>query len=224
VDRNITCDWGIEEGAPVPAGQVLAHIHGPVRGILSAERTALNFLQRMSGIATMTRRYVDIVAGTGTIILDTRKTIPGWRALDKYAVAAGGGMNHRMGLYDMVMIKDNHIAAHGSIAGAVGLVREKLAEWGQRDVRIEVETKNLNEVSEAVSCEGVSRIMFDNFPVAMLRDAVILVGDKCETEASGGITLETIRAVAETGVNYISVGALTHSPKALDISLDLQSA
>jgi nicotinate-nucleotide pyrophosphorylase (carboxylating) len=222
VDRTMTCDWHVEEGQRVEAGTVLAHLHGTMRGILSAERTALNFLQRMSGVASATRRYVDIVAGTAATILDTRKTVPGWRSLDKYAVVAGGGANYRMGLYDMVMIKDNHIAAHGSITGAVSIVRERLVEWGQTHVKIEVETKNLHEVSEAIACEGVSRIMFDNFPLEAMRDAVILVDNKAETEASGGVTLETVRAIAETGVQYISVGALTHSVHALDISLDVK--
>jgi len=224
VERTISCDWQIEEGSRVEAGTVLAHLFGPVRGLLTAERTALNFLQRMSGVATLTRRYVDAVSGTGATILDTRKTIPGWRLLDKYAVAAGGAENHRIGLFDMVMIKDNHIAAHGSIAGAVRVVREKLKEWGQDQVGIEVETKDLSEVSEAVSCEGVTRIMFDNFPIELMREAVILVGDRCQTEASGGVNLETIRPIAESGVRYISVGALTHSAPALDISLDLRTA
>lgn len=224
VDRTVSCDWAIEEGKPVQAGTVLAHLHGTVRGLLAAERTALNFLQRMSGVATLTRRYVDAIAGTATTILDTRKTIPGWRELDKYAVSIGGGTNHRMGLYDMVMIKDNHIAAHGGIAGAVALVRERLKEWGQDQVKIEVETKTLDEVSEAVSCEGVGRIMFDNFPADLMRDAIVLVGGRCETEASGGITLANIREIAETGVQYISVGALTHSAPALDISLELRSS
>ena len=223
VERSLTCDWQVNEGERVEAGTLLAHIHGPVRGILTAERTALNFLQRISGVATLTRRYVDAVAGTGALILDTRKTIPGWRLLDKYAVAAGGGVNHRMGLYDMVMIKDNHIAAHGSIAGAVAVVREKLRGWEQTEIMIEVETKNLSEVSEAVSCEGVGRIMFDNFSTDVMREAVILVGDRCQTEASGGVSLENVRGIAETGVNYISVGALTHSAPALDISLDLMA-
>jgi nicotinate-nucleotide pyrophosphorylase (carboxylating) len=224
VERTITCDWQVEEGSRVEAGTVIAHVHGAVRGLLTAERTALNFLQRMSGVATLTRRYVDAVAGTGATILDTRKTIPGWRMLDKYAVAAGGGTNHRIGLYDMVMIKDNHIAAHGSIAGAVAVVRERLKEWNQHDIQIEVETKNLSEVSEAVSCEGVTRIMFDNFSPELLREAVILVGRRCQTEASGGVSFDTVRAIAETGVQFISVGALTHSASALDISLDLKGA
>jgi nicotinate-nucleotide pyrophosphorylase (carboxylating) len=223
VERSLTCDWQIAEGDRVEAGTVLAHVHGPVRGLLTAERTALNFLQRISGVATLTRRYVDAVSGTGATIIDTRKTIPGWRLLDKYAVAAGGGTNHRLGLYDMVMIKDNHIAAHGSIAGAVAVVRGRLAEWEQPEIGIEVETKSLSEVSEAVSCEGVTRIMFDNFSTDVMREAVILVGDRCETEASGGVNLETVRGIAETGVQYISIGALTHSAPALDISLDLKA-
>lgn len=223
VDRTITSDWAVEEGQRVEVGTILAHLHGTVRGLVSAERTALNFLQRMSGVATLTRRYVDLVAGTAATILDTRKTIPGWRHLDKYAVAAGGGANHRMGLYDMVMIKDNHIAAHGSITGAVAVVRDRLADWGHSsDIKIEVETKNLLEVSEALACEGVHRIMFDNFPIETMRDAVILVGGARETEASGGVNLDTVREIAETGVQYISVGALTHSAQALDISLDLK--
>jgi nicotinate-nucleotide pyrophosphorylase (carboxylating) len=221
VERSLTCDWEVADGDRVEAGTVLAHVHGPVRGLLTAERTALNFLQRISGVATLTRRYVDAVSGTGATIIDTRKTIPGWRLLDKYAVAAGGGTNHRLGLYDMVMIKDNHIAAHGSIAGAVAVVRGKLAEWEQPEIGIEVETKSLSEVSEAVSCEGVTRIMFDNFSTGLMREAVILVGNRCETEASGRVNLETVRGIAETGVQYISVGALTHSASALDISLDL---
>lgn len=224
VDPTISCDWTVVEGALVEAGTVMAHLHGTVRGLLTAERTALNFIQRTSGIATLTRSYVDAIAGTSATILDTRKTIPGWRALDKYAVTVGGGTNHRMGLYDMVMIKDNHIAAHGSISTAVAVVRRKLEEWGQKEIRVEVETKNLAEVSEALSIGGVDRIMFDNFSVATMREAVVLVGTACETEASGGITLETIREVAETGVRFISVGALTHSAVAMDISLDLVAA
>lgn len=223
VDRTTSCDWVVGEGEQVKAGTILAHLHGPVRGLLGAERTALNFLQRMSGVATLTRRYVDAIAGTSTTILDTRKTIPGWRELDKYAVSMGGGMNHRMGLYDMVMIKDNHIAAHGGIAGAVAVVRQRLNEWGQKNVKIEVETKSLEEVSQAVSCEGVGRIMFDNFSPEHLSEAVILVSNRCETEASGGINLSNVRDYAATGVQYISIGALTHSAPALDISLDLRA-
>jgi nicotinate-nucleotide pyrophosphorylase (carboxylating) len=221
VDRSLTCEWDVAEGERVERGHVLGHIHGSLRSILTAERTALNFIQRMSGIATLTRRYVDEVAGTGATILDTRKTIPGWRIIDKYAVTMGGGVNHRMGLDDMIMIKDNHIAAHGSIAGAIAAVRRYLNERGIESMPVVVETKNLNEVSETLSCEGVTRIMFDNFPVELMSEAVVLVDSRCATEASGGITFDTIRQVASTGVNYISIGALTHSVPALDISLDL---
>lgn len=219
VDRSIGCDWEVKEGESVEAGQVIGHVRGPARSILTAERTALNFLQRMSGVATTTRRFVEAVAGTATRILDTRKTIPAWRMLDKYSVSIGGGMNHRMGLYDMVMIKDNHIDAHGSIHGAVAAVRHYLEERSLDRIPIEVETRNLTEVSEALSCEGVSRIMFDNFPIELLREAVLLVGDRAETEASGNVTLETVRRIAETGVDFISSGSLTHSVSAMDISL-----
>jgi nicotinate-nucleotide pyrophosphorylase (carboxylating) len=221
VDRSLTCEWEVSEGERVERGHVLGHVHGSLRSILTAERTALNFLQRMSGIATLTRRFVDEVVGTGATILDTRKTIPGWRIIDKYSVTIGGGMNHRMGLDDMIMIKDNHIAAHGSIAGAIGAVRRYLDDREIESMPVVVETKNLNEVSETLSCEGVTRIMFDNFPVELLSEAVVLVDNRIATEASGGITFDTIRQVASTGVNYISIGALTHSAPALDISLDL---
>ncbi|HVZ41026.1 MAG TPA: carboxylating nicotinate-nucleotide diphosphorylase [Candidatus Kapabacteria bacterium] len=223
VDRSISCDWLVNDGDRVKGGQVIAHVQGTVRGLLSAERTALNFLQRMSGVATLTRRYVDAVAGTGAVILDTRKTIPGWRLLDKYSVTVGGGVNLRMGLYDMVMIKDNHIAAHGSLTHAVAEVRRHIAEWGRNDLKIEVETKNLEEVREALACEGIARIMFDNFPLEMMREAVTIVAGAVETEASGGVNLETVRPIAETGVQFISVGALTHSAPALDISLDFEA-
>jgi nicotinate-nucleotide pyrophosphorylase (carboxylating) len=221
VDRSLTCEWDVAEGERVERGHVLGHVHGSLRSILTAERTALNFMQRMSGVASLTRRFVDAVAGTGATILDTRKTIPGWRIIDKYAVTVGGGVNHRMGLDDMILIKDNHIAAHGSIAGAIAAVRRYLAEREIDSMPVVVETKNLKEVSETLSCEGVTRIMFDNFPVELMSEAVVLVDNRCATEASGGITIDTIRQVASTGVNYISIGALTHSATALDISLDL---
>ncbi len=212
----------VSEGDLVEPGTILAHIHGPAQGILTAERTALNFMQRMSGVASLTRRYVEAVEGTGATILDTRKTIPGWRMLDKYSVKVGGGANHRMGLYDMVMIKDNHIAAHGSITAAVTAVRTYFNEHGITDVGIEVETTNIEQISEALGCAGVTRIMFDNFTVQGLRDAVLFVDNRVETEASGGITLATVREVAETGVEFISVGAITHSATACDISLDFK--
>ncbi|MCB0711209.1 MAG: carboxylating nicotinate-nucleotide diphosphorylase [Ignavibacteriae bacterium] len=222
VDRSILCDWKVSEGSIVESGTVLAHLHGPASSILTAERTALNFLQRMSGVASLTRRYVEKIEGTGATILDTRKTLPGWRLLDKYAVKTGGGENHRMGLYDMVMVKDNHIAAHGSIAGAVNAVLRYFEEHGITNVKIEVETASINQVQEALTCEGISRIMFDNFSTSDMEIGVALVDGRLETEASGGINLDSVRSVAETGVQYISVGALTHSAMAADISLDVR--
>ena len=221
VDRGITCDWQVSEGSIVEPSTILAHLHGHARTLLTAERTALNFLQRMSGVASLTRRYVELVERTGATILDTRKTLPGWRLLDKYAVKQGGGENHRAGLFDMVIIKDNHIATHGSISTAVSAVLHHFDVHGIGGVQIEVETQTLDDVSEALSCQGISRIMFDNFPITTLAEAVKLVDGRVETEASGGITMETIREVAETGVQYISVGALTHSATAVDISMDL---
>ena len=220
VDRTTTCTWRVADGDRVAAGTVIADVDGPARGLLSAERTALNFLQRMSGVATLTRVYVDAIAGTGCTVLDTRKTIPGWRQLDKYAVTAGGGVNHRMGLYDMVMLKDNHVDASGSITAAVAGVRARLEEWGRPDLKIEVETRTLDEVREALACAGVTRIMFDNFELETLRAAVAIVAGTVETKASGGVNLQTIRSIAETGVQFVSVGALTHSAPALDISMD----
>ncbi len=206
-----------------PNGPPVMEIVGSARSILTAERTALNFLQRLSGVATVTKRYVAAVAGTGARVIDTRKTTPGMRRLEKRAVLAGGGANHRVGLFDMVMIKDNHIAAAGGITAAVEAVR---AHNG-RGLRVEVETTDLAEVREALAA-GVDRIMFDNMDPETMRQAVALVAaagaGRPETEASGGITLETIRAFAETGVDYISVGALTHSAPALDLSLKLRKA
>ncbi|MCS6966071.1 MAG: carboxylating nicotinate-nucleotide diphosphorylase [Candidatus Kapabacteria bacterium] len=206
------------EGVWVEKGTVIAEVVGPASALLTAERTALNFLQRMSGVATLTRRFAQAVQGTGTAITDTRKTIPGWRRLDKYATAIGGAQNHRMGLYDMVLIKDNHIAAAGGIRRAVELCRREL---GELDVLIEVEARSLVEVREVLQCEGVHRIMFDNFNPDDVRRAVELVAGKLETEASGNIGLENVRRYAETGVQFISVGAITHSAPALDISLEL---
>lgn len=222
VDRDISLDWTVGEGAFVAAGTVIAHVRGPAASILTAERTGLNFMQRMSGVASLTRRYVEAVVGTGATILDTRKTIPAWRLLDKYSVKVGGGENHRMGLYDMVMIKDNHIAAHGSIGAAVAAVTDYFSARRITDVPVEVETQSIEQVAEALAAPGVSRIMFDNFDPETMQSAVALVAGERETEASGGITLETVREYAETGVDFISVGALTHSATALDISLDLE--
>jgi nicotinate-nucleotide pyrophosphorylase (carboxylating) len=219
-DPEAVLEASAADGDRVKRGQSVAHVAGPVRAILLGERTALNFLQRMSGIATLTRRYVDAVAGTRARITDTRKTAPGLRLFDKLAVVSGGGLNHRFGLDDMVLIKDNHIAAAGGIRNAVtqavAWVRERHLSVG-----IEVETTTLDEVDEALSCEGITRIMLDNFPLDTMRRAVQRIGGRMEIEASGGITLRTVRAVAETGVDLISVGALTHSPGALDLSLEV---
>jgi nicotinate-nucleotide pyrophosphorylase (carboxylating) len=222
VDAELVVERTVEDGASVAPGDEVLRIRGSARSILTAERVALNFLQRLSGVATLTRRYVEAVRGTDARILDTRKTTPGMRALEKAAVRAGGGKNHRFGLHDMVMIKENHIAAAGGIAAAVSAVREQ----DEEGLAVEVETTNLAEVEEALAA-GVDRILFDNMPLPLLRDAVERVhgsgATRPETEASGGITLEAIRAVAETGVDFISVGALTHSPPALDLSLLLQA-
>ena len=219
-DHSISVHGIVKDGSRVTPGLVLARVDGSAKGILRGERTALNFLQRMSGIATLTDRFVSAVAGTGAKITDTRETAPGLRALDKLAVRIGGGVNHRFGLDDMVLIKDNHIVAAGGIAPAVARCRSYLADHSI-DARIEVETKNLPEVDEALSCTGVGRIMLDNFTPAAMKSAVERIGRRVEVEASGGITLDTVREYAQTGVDFISVGALTHSVKALDISLEL---
>jgi nicotinate-nucleotide pyrophosphorylase (carboxylating) len=206
----------IGDGVCVERGQVIAQVSGPGRAILTGERVALNFLQRMSGIATATRAYVDAVAGTHAVILDTRKTVPGLRALDKWAVRLGGGSNHRIGLYDMVLIKDNHIAAVGSIAEAVERVRAN----DSRGRPIEVEVTTLEQLAEALTLP-IDRILLDNMPPDVMREAVMMAGGRIPLEASGGIDENTVREVAETGVDFISVGALTHSVTAMDISLDL---
>jgi nicotinate-nucleotide pyrophosphorylase (carboxylating) len=222
------CDPDVEfrllcpDGSDVRKGDVAATARGSVRGLLKAERTALNILQRMSGIATLTRQYVKAVQGTGARITDTRKTVPGLRLLDKWAVRLGGGVNHRFGLDDMVLIKDNHIAAAGSLTAAVTRCQTFLVERGLQ-MKVEVETKTLDEVREALRCTGINRIMLDNFALDAMREAVVLIGRRVEVEASGGITLDTLRHVAGTGVDVISVGALTHSVKALDISLELSA-
>ena len=205
------------DGDRVDQGDIVGVVTGPGRAILSGERVALNLLQRMSGIATATRRYVDAVAGTRAVILDTRKTAPGLRVLDKWAVRLGGGQNHRIGLYDMALIKDNHIAAVGSITEAVRRVRE----GDQRHRPIEVEVTNLDQLREALA-SAIDRILLDNMSHEMMRAAVEIAAGKIPLEASGNVTLDTVAAIAVTGVDFISVGALTHSVKALDVSLDLR--
>jgi nicotinate-nucleotide pyrophosphorylase (carboxylating) len=206
----------LADGDSVAAGQVIATIRGPGRAVLTGERVALNFLQRMSGIATMTRRYVDAIEGTGAVMLDTRKTVPGLRVLDKWAVRLGGGQNHRFGLYDMAMIKDNHIAAVGGLAEAVQRVRA--GDLRQRP--IEVEVTNLDQLQEALELP-VDRILLDNMTLEQMRVAARTAAGRIPLEASGNVTLDTVGAIAATGVDFISSGALTHSVKALDISLDL---
>lgn len=221
LDERVRVDRLVEDGAIVAPKQTVATVAGPARALLTGERTALNILQRMSGIATATRRFVEAVAGTRARILDTRKTAPGLRALDKLAVRIGGGMNHRIGLFDMVMIKNNHIAAcGGSIIEVVQRARSCAAASsaeGER-LKIEVEVRDLRELEEALALD-VDIIMLDNMAVEDMRRAVDIVNGRIKLEASGNVTLDNVRAIAETGVDYISAGALTHSVKALDISL-----
>jgi len=202
----------VQDAEEVAAGRTILVMRGKTRAILTAERIALNIAQRMSGIATKTRRFVEAVQESNTQILDTRKTVPGLRLLDKYAVRAGGGQNHRMGLYDLALIKDNHIAAAGNIARAVQKVRDH-----DRALKVEVETTTLRQVEEARRA-GSDIIMLDNMSIELMREAVERIGNRAKTEASGNITLQNVREVAETGVDYISVGALTHSVNAFDIS------
>ncbi len=209
----------VPDGSAISAGDYVAVVEGPAKSILSAERVALNFLQRMSGIATYTQRYVKAVGSSPAVILDTRKTAPGLRILDKMAVRLGGGENHRMGLYDMVLVKDNHIAAAGSITAAVQRVRAQ----NQAGLPIEVEVKSLAELQEALGL-SVDRIMLDNMDTEQMRQAVVLTGGRVALEASGNVSLDNVAAIAQTGVDYISVGALTHSVTALDISLEAEPA
>ncbi|MHB0879004.1 MAG: carboxylating nicotinate-nucleotide diphosphorylase [Anaerolineae bacterium] len=217
VDATCTVAFSVGDGDTVASGQRFGSVAGPARALLSGERTALNFLQRMSGIATATRAYVDAVRGTAAVILDTRKTVPGLRLLDKYAVSAGGGQNHRIGLFDMVLIKDNHIRAAGGITAAVRAVQAA----NDRRLQVEVEVTNLEELREALALP-VDRILLDNMARDVMREAVRVTAGRVPLEASGNVTLDTVRATAETGVNYISIGALTHSVRALDISMDFE--
>ncbi|HEY5402142.1 MAG TPA: carboxylating nicotinate-nucleotide diphosphorylase [Pyrinomonadaceae bacterium] len=213
LSADISLTANVSEGSFVEAGMVLAQVSGSARGLLTGERTALNLLGRMSGIATLTRQFVDAVAGTKAVILDTRKTAPGLRVVDKLAVRLGGGQNHRTGLFDMVLIKDNHIDFAGSITAAVERVRAS----GTR-LEIEVEARTLEDLREALSL-GVERVLLDNMTIETMREAVALNGGKAKLEASGNVTLQSVRAVAETGVDFISVGGLTHSAPVFDVSL-----
>ncbi len=219
LDAQVRVNWAAEEGAAIEPNQTLCELTGPARSILTGERTALNFLQTLSATATVTRRYVDAIAGTNTRILDTRKTLPGLRLAQKYAVRCGGGTNHRVGLFDGVLVKENHIAAAGSIAAAVSHARQIAGK-----ALIEVEVENLDELKQALATD-VDRVMLDNFDLEQMREAVALTRDadrssgRVELEASGNVTLATLREIAETGVDYISVGGLTKHVQAIDLSM-----
>jgi nicotinate-nucleotide pyrophosphorylase (carboxylating) len=217
VNPQVTVRPCLEDSDPVKVGTVVCEVVGAGRSVLTGERVALNFLQRLSGIATLTAQFVEVVADYQAVILDTRKTTPGFRALEKYAVRMGGGSNHRIGLYDMVLIKDNHIDAAGGITAAVEAVR---ADFDARDLPIEVEVKNLDELDEALACK-VNRILLDNMSLDQMRAAVIRGAGRIPLEASGNMSLDRVRDVAATGVNFISVGALTHSAPVLDLSMRL---
>ena len=216
-EKDIVWEPLVEDGARVEAGDIILRMEASYRCLLCGERLSLNILQRMSGIATETARYVDALEGTRTRLLDTRKTVPGMRVLDKMAVKHGGGMNHRMGLYDMVMLKDNHIKIAGVIPNAIAAVKRNQP----LSIRLEVETTNLDEVRQALE-GGADIIMLDNMDNAAMAEAVRIIDGRAKTEASGNMSLERLRSVAEVGVDYISVGALTHSVKAMDISMNIK--
>ena len=216
-DPTMQVEVLIGDGAHVKKGDIAMVVTGKVRSLLQTERLMLNIMQRMSGIATMTAKYVERLKGTKTHVLDTRKTTPGLRMLEKQAVKIGGGMNHRIGLFDMILLKDNHIDFAGGIANAINRCHEYLKEKGL-DLKIEIEVRNFDELQQAMDCGGINRIMLDNFSVENTKKAVEMVAGKYETESSGGITFDIIRDYAECGVDFISVGALTHSVKGLDMS------
>ena len=218
VDSDMKVEVLIEDGSEVKYGDIAFHVEGASQSILKAERLVLNAMQRMSAIATKTKKFVDILEGTGTKILDTRKTTPGIRALEKWAVKIGGGENHRFALYDMIMLKDNHIDFAGGVAKAISMTKQYLKDTN-RDLKIIVEARNLDEIKEILQSGGVYRILIDNFNYEDTRKAVELIGDQCLTESSGGIDEHTVRHYAECGVDYISSGALTHSVYNMDLSL-----
>jgi nicotinate-nucleotide pyrophosphorylase (carboxylating) len=214
LDSNIVIEWRVDDGDSVTPGTVLCLLHGNNRSLLSGERTALNYLQTLSATATQTRRYVEAVKGTGVTILDTRKTLPGLRVQQKYAVACGGGQNHRIGLYDAILLKENHV----QIAGSIGAALERANQIAPAGVEIEVEVESLAQLEEALAA-GAKRVLLDNFELKMLCDAVATNAGQARLEASGGVNLETIGSIAQTGVNDISVGALTKDLKAVDLSM-----
>ncbi|MBQ4063747.1 MAG: carboxylating nicotinate-nucleotide diphosphorylase [Bacteroidaceae bacterium] len=216
-DDTLQVEVLIEDGAEVKKGDIAMYVTGSVRSLLQTERLMLNVMQRMSGIATMTRKYVRRLEGTNTRVLDTRKTTPGMRIMEKEAVRIGGGVNHRIGLFDMILLKDNHVDFAGGITAAITRAQEYCKANG-KDLKIEIEVRNFDELQEVLSLGGVQRIMFDNFDTEKTRKAVEMVAGRYETESSGGITFDTLRDYALCGVDYISVGALTHSVKGLDMS------
>ena len=217
LDSQSSVLFDVADGDEVHAGDHVGQVRGDARVLLSGERVALNYLQRMSGIATMTRKYAKQLEGTHTRVLDTRKTTPGMRILEKMAVKIGGGVNHRIGLFDMILLKDNHVDFAGGIDKAINRAKEYCKEKG-KDLKIEIEVRNFDELQQVLDLGGVDRIMFDNFTPEMTKKAVDMVAGKYETESSGGITFDTLRDYAECGVDFISVGALTHSVKGLDMS------
>lgn len=218
IDPNINFQPFLKDGEHINSGDIAFILEGPIQGMLRGERLALNLMQRMSAIATRTNEYVLLINDTNAKLLDTRKTTPNLRPLEKYAVRVGGGHNHRMGLYDMIMLKDNHVDFAGGVKNAIQKAQQYL-EVNQLDIPIEIETRNLDELQQALEEGGIQRVMFDNYSVEKTIKAVAMVGGKVETESSGGITEKTIRSYAETGVDFISVGALTHTVKSLDLSL-----
>ena len=218
IDSSVNFTPFINDGAVVEYGDIAFHVSGRIQSILKSERIVLNIMQRMSGIATRTREYADALTGLKTKILDTRKTSPGLRFLEKDAVRIGGGVNHRMGLYDMIMLKDNHIDYAGGIKKAISLTNDYLRR-NNLNLKIEIEARNIDDVKTIIETGGIDRIMLDNFTIADLKSAVNLINGKYETEASGGITIETVRSYAECGVDFVSIGALTHHVKSMDMSL-----
>ena len=216
-DPTMQMEVFMEDGAQVKKGDIAFVVSGKVRSLLQTERLMLNIMQRMSGIATMTNRYVKLIEGTGAHVLDTRKTTPGMRMLEKQAVKIGGGVNHRIGLFDMILLKDNHVDFAGGIENAIDRCHHYLNEKGL-DLKIEIEVRNFDELQQVLDKGGVNRIMLDNFTVADTKKAVDIINHRFEVESSGGITFDTIRSYAEQGVDFISVGALTHSVKGLDMS------
>jgi len=218
VDKGVAIEVLLKDGSAIKPGDIAFIVKGPARSILTAERLVLNCMQRMSAIATKTHHYKNLIAGTRAQLLDTRKTTPNFRLLEKWAVLIGGGKNHRIGLFDMIMLKDNHVDMAGGVSAAINRTKDYLRAINKK-LPVEVETRNLAEVEEVLRNSGVDIIMLDNMDLKTMRAAVSLINGRCKTEASGGVTEETIRAIAECGVDYISVGALTHTVKSLDLSL-----